>query len=290
MAFYGKIGWILEADIASFFDSLDRSKLMEMLRERIVDGALMRLVGKCLRVGVLDGEEFTRPDEGTAQGSIISPLLGNVYLHHVLDKWFEDEVGPVLMGGARLVRYADDFVIGFTRKDEAEMVLALLTQRFAVYGLTLQPDKTRLIPFRRPSRRQTTGKGPETFDLLGFTLHWRRGRQGRWILGLKTRTARYRKAIVAIGEWCRSHRHDSLSEQHAGLTRRLRGHYNYFGVTGNARRLYQLKERVERIWFKWLRRRSHRAKRLRWEWYRRYLAAHPLPDPTIKIRIWATAP
>jgi group II intron reverse transcriptase/maturase len=290
MVFFEKIGWILEADIASFFDSLDRTKLMEILRERIADGALLRLIGKCLRVGVIDGEEFTRPDEGTVQGSIISPLLGNVYLHHVLDQWFEDMVGPILAGRARLVRYADDFVIGFTRKDDAEMVTGLLIQRFAAYGLTLQPDKTRLIPFRRPSQKQTEGKGPGTFDLLGFTLHWRRGRKSRWILGLKTRTARYRKAIVAIHDWCRSHRHYSLNEQHAGLSRRLRGHFNYFGVTGNARRLHQLRKRAERIWFKWLRRRSQRARRLDWKRFDRYLAAHPLPQPTIRVRIWAPSP
>ncbi len=289
MVFYEGIGWILEADIASFFDRLDRSKLTEILRARIVDGALMRLVGKCLRVGILDGEQFSRPDEGTVQGSVISPLLGNVYLHHVLDEWFEDEVAPHLLGAARLVRFADDFVIGFTRKEDAEAVRELLARRFEEYGLALQPDKTRLVPFRRPRWSKRKGKGPATFDFLGFTLYWRRSPKGVWALGFKTRTARYRKAIKAINEWCRRHRHDSLQEQHAGLSGRLRGHFNYFGVNGNARRLSQLLEHARRIWFKWLRRRSQRGRRRTWDWFARYLKAHPLPRARITVQIWGRA-
>ena len=147
-----RIRWVLEADIRSFFDSIDRKKLMELLQLRIADGSILRLVGKCLHVGVLDGEEFTEPDDGTAQGSIISPLLGNVYLHHALDLWFEREVRPGLRGHARLIRYADDFVIGFTTKEDAQRVMAALGERMATFGLTLHPDKTRILPFARPSR------------------------------------------------------------------------------------------------------------------------------------------
>lgn len=286
MSFTGNIAWILEADIRSFFDSLVRAKLMEMLQERVADGSLLRLVGKCLHVGVLDGERYMLPGEGTVQGSVISPLLGNVYLHHVLDRWFEDEVKSQLAGNAELIRYADDFVIGFAKLEDAEKCLELLKERFAVYGLTLHDEKTRLVAFRRPPKWQTRGKGPGTFDLLGFTVHWRRGRGGRWILGMKTQRTRLQRSIGAISELCRSQRHSPLQSQHVALSQRLLGHYGYFGVNGNARSLEQIYRATEDIWFKWLRRRSHRAKRLTWERFEKYLEARPLPLPRISIQVW----
>jgi len=191
----GGVNWILEADITSFFDSLDRTKLKEMLQIRVADGSLLRLIGKLLRVGVLNGAEYSEPDLGTAQGSALSPLLGNVYLHYVLDAWFEKDVRPQLRGRATLIRYADDLVIGIERRDDAERVMAWLHERMASFGLTLHPDKTRLLPFRRPPASQQGGKGPATFDFLGFTLHWGRARSGRWCMWCKTRSSRLQRAI-----------------------------------------------------------------------------------------------
>ena len=205
----GEIHWVLEADIVSFFDSIDRKLLMEMLQERVADGSMQRLVGKCLHVGILDGSEYSEPTEGTAQGSSLSPLLGNVYLHHVLDQWFERDVLPRLTGKARLIRYADDFVIGFERQDDARRVWEVLGRRFERFGLRLHPDKTRLLPFGRPDKDDPSGKGPATFDLLGFTLYWRRARTGTWVPALKTRKARLRRAILAAAAWCRDHRHQT---------------------------------------------------------------------------------
>ena len=167
--YQGKVSWILEADIESFFDSLDRTKLQEMLRIRVADGSLRRLVGKCLRVGVLDGEQRTEPERGTAQGSGLSPLLGNVYLHYTLDVWFEREVKPRLGGEAVLVRYCDDFVIGLERREDAQRVMDVLPKRMERFGLRLHPEKTRLIAFERPAAGQRDGKGPGTFEFLGFT-------------------------------------------------------------------------------------------------------------------------
>lgn len=287
MAYREGIEWILEADIQAFFDSMDRTKLMGMLQQRVADESFMRLVGKCLHVGVLDGEQYATPDEGTAQGSIISPMLGNVYLHNVLDVWFEQTVKPTLTGRARLVRYADDFVIGFKSKQDADRVMAMLHQRMADFGLTLHPDKTRLVPFGRPNRRQDGGDGPATFDFLGFTLYWRRTLRGNWMVCMKTRRAKLQKVLTAIGERCRRHRHDSLKEQHAALTRQLRGHLNYFGVNGNSRATSIVVREATRTWFKWLCRRSQR-KRLNWQRFNAYLQAFPLPAPTIRVRIWAT--
>ncbi len=285
VVFRGEVNWVLEADIVSFFDSLDRTQLKEMLRERIADGALLRLVGKCLHVGVLDGEEYSEPDVGTTQGSVLSPLLGNVYLHYVLDRWFEREVKPRLWGKAILVRYADDFVIGFEHRDDAERVMAVLPKRMGRYGLTLHADKTRLVPFRRPTG--TGGKGPGTFDFLGFTLYWRRTRKGRWQMWCKTRHARLRRAIQAVTEYCRRHRHRPVTEQHAALTRRLRGHYNYFGVNGNDRSLNSLVKATARIWFLELRRRGQKH-RLTWERFKALLQRLPLPEPRITVTVWVT--
>jgi RNA-directed DNA polymerase len=281
----GEVSWILEADIKSFFDSIDRRMLMEMLRERVADTSMLRLIGKCLHVGILDGEEYSKPDEGTAQGSSLSPLLGNVYLHHVLDRWFERDVLPRMQGKAHLIRYADDFVIGFEREDDAKRVMGVLGRRLERYGLQLHPEKTRLLPFGRPDRGDPGGKGPATFDFLGFTLYWRRTRSGRWMPSLKTRTARLRRAVTAVTDWCRSHRHESVKEQHAALTRRIVGHYNYFGVNGNLRSLQALVHQVERAWRKWLSRRGQPSP-LGWKRFRDMLRLLPLPAPSIRIQLW----
>jgi group II intron reverse transcriptase/maturase len=280
------VTWILEADIETFFDSIDRSMLMEMIRERVNDGALLRLVGKCLHVGVLDGEEYSTPDEGTVQGSVLSPMLGNIYLHHVLDRWFERVVRPKLRGQAHLVRYADDFVITFQREEDARRVMQVLPRRFERFKLKLHPDKTRLLPFGRPPHGQTEGKGPATFDFLGFTIHWTRRRGGHWMPDFTTRTARLRRAINAVADYCRGHRHRPVKEQHAALKRRLLGHYNYFGVNGNMRRLKMLVHEAEYVWHKWLTRRSQRTP-LNWKRFKeRIVAVFPLPQPRIVVQLW----
>ena len=281
----GECNWILEADIVSFFDCVDRTALAGMLQKRLADGSLLRLIGKCLNVGVLDGAEFTTPEVGTAQGSILSPLLGNIYLHYALDEWFEREVRPRLRGRATLIRYADDFVIGFEYREDADRVWEVLPKRMQRYGLTLHPDKTRLLDFRRPPVEQQGGRGPSTFDFLGFTLYWRRTRQGRWRVGCQTRRARLHRAMSAVYEWCRDHRHHPLGVQHAGLRSRLQGHRNYFGVNGNLRRMAYLYAHAIRSWVKWLSRRSQRG-RLTWERVRLLLQRYPLPPPRIVVSIW----
>jgi hypothetical protein len=269
----------------SFFDSLDRTELKKMLEGRVADGSLMRLIGKCLHVGVLDGEAYSEPEVGTAQGSVLSPLLGNVYLHYVLDLWFETEVKPRLRGKATLIRYADDFLIGFEHEDDARRVMTVLDKRLGRFGLTLHPDKTRLLPFGRPPKTQQSGKGPATFDFVGFTFYWRRTLKGHWRMWCKTRRASLRKAKKAIYDWCRRHRHESIEAQHAALNRRLRGHFNYFGVNGNYHSLMLLVEATKRAWYKWLCRRSQR-KRLNWERFTDLLLWWPLPRPRITVQIW----
>jgi RNA-directed DNA polymerase len=283
-----EVKWVLEADIESFFDSVDRKALLKMLDSRIADGSLMRLIAKCLHVGVLDGEEYSEPDLGTPQGSVLSPILGNVYLHTALDEWFEAEVKPRLAGKALLVRYCDDFVIGFERRDDAERVMAVLGKRMARFGLRLHPDKTRLLAFGRPPKGKQKGKGSGTFDFLGFTWHWERTRQGRWRPACKTRRVRRCRAIKSVYDYCRRHRHESVQTQHRALTRRLQGHYNYFGVNGNLRSLAALRQHAARAWYKWLCRRSQRA-RLTWERFSDLQRDFPLPAPRITVQIWTVS-
>jgi RNA-directed DNA polymerase len=283
----GEINWVLDADVVSYFDRIDRKKLKELLQRRIADKSLMRLIGKCLHVGVLESGEITTPETGTAQGSTLSPLLANVYLHYVLDLWFENEVKPRLSGKAKQLRFADDFLIGFEHREDAEKVLRVLTKRLARYGLELHPDKTRMVDFRRPPRNYK-GHGPETFDFICFTVLWKRNRKGGWYLGTHTRVKSLRRAKKEVYEMCRRQRHLSVKEQHATLVNRIRGHIAYFGVRGNERRLALLIRSVERSWHKWLNRRSQRST-MTWARFKDLLRTYPLPAPHSHIAIWGHA-
>jgi group II intron reverse transcriptase/maturase len=285
----GEVTVIYEADIVSFFDRIDREKLKELLERRLADKSLMRLIGKCLHVGVLESGVVITPETGTVQGSTLSPLLANVYLHHILDLWFELEIRPQLAGKAILVRYCDDFVIGFEVQEDARRVNRLLGERLAEYGLELHPEKTRMVDFRRPPRRQQGGKGPGTFDFLGFTHYWRRSRRGNWHMAVKTRRARQKRAITAIYDWCRRHRHESIPAQHAALKRKLTGHFNYFAVRGNAQCIGSIAYYARRAWYKWLRRRSQRS-RLNWDRFNDLLRDFPISAPSVSKSLWATNP
>ena len=283
-----KGGWVVEVDIRKFFDTLDHARLRELLQRRIRDGVLLRLIGKWLKAGVLEGKSLTIPEEGTPQGGVISPLLANVYLHYVLDEWFEREVKPRLKGQAFLIRYADDFVIGFVHEEDARRVLEVLPKRFGKYGLTLHPDKTQLVPFQRPSQGPSAGNDKTlsgSFDLLGFTHYWGRSRRGNWVIQRKTLSSRFSRAIKKIAEWCRQNRHQPVAEQHRKLSQKLRGHDAYFGITGNGRMLQKLRQVVTAVWRKWLARR--RAGTLPWDRFRRVLERFPLPNARVVHSVYA---
>lgn len=268
-------GWVLDADIRDFFGTLDHAKLRDILRQRVVDGGLLRLIGKWLNAGVLEDGNLTYQRSGTPQGAVISPLLANVYLHEVLDLWVEREVLPRLRGRAFLVRYADDFVMVFEQRSDAERVLEVLPKRLAKYGLTLHPEKTRLVPFRRPSDDERPG----TFDFLGFTHFWSRSRRGAPVIKRKTSSASMCRALRAISEWCRRNLHVPISAQRRILNTKIRGHCWYFGITGNSPSLATYHFHVRRIWRHWLRRRSH-ASRRSWSWFQGILRVYPLQAPT----------
>lgn len=271
-------GWVLELDIKSYFDTVDHAKLQQLLRKRVNDGVVRRLIGKWLNAGVLEEGRVYRPGTGTPQGGVISPLLANVYLHEVLDVWFEDVVRPRLHGRAFMVRYADDAVLVFKREDDARRVLAVLGDRFAKYGLTLHPDKTRLTELQEPPR--DSGRGTGSFDFLGFTHFWGRSRKGQWVVVQKTSRVRLSRALRAISAWMRAHRHDPVKEQHAALSMKLRGHYGYYGITGNARALERMQFFTVLRWRFWLNRRSPR-RRLSWEAFWRLCRRFPLPPARI---------
>jgi RNA-directed DNA polymerase len=278
-------GWVVEVDIQKFFDTLDRSHLRALLDQRIRDGVLRKLIDKWLKAGVVEAGQLSYAQTGSPQGGVISPMLSNVYLHSVLDVWFEQEVRPRMKGRAFLVRYADDFVMGFEREDDARRVLEVLPKRFAKYGLALHPTKTRLVRFTRPPREAPPqggdrGQGPGSFDLLGFTHYWGRSRKGNWVIKRKTARSRFTRAVKAIRQWCRRHRHLAVRQQHRTLVRKLRGHYAYYGITCNMKAVSCFFYESLQAWKKWLSRRSQRAY-VSWERFRALLKCYPLPAPRI---------
>jgi len=279
-------GWVIDLDIQSFFDTLDREQLRGLLDLRVRDGVLRRTIGKWLRAGVMEAGVVSQPDAGTPQGGVISPLLANVYLHHVLDAWFERVVKPRLRGRAFLVRYADDAVIVCAREDDARRVMAVLPKRFGKYGLTLHPEKTRLICFSSPG----AGRGAKvpTFDFLGFTHYWGQSRRGNWVVKKRTAAKRLRRSLKAINQWCRDHRHLGLAAQARQLGQKLRGHYEYYGVTTNSEGITRFYREVVARWRHWLSRRSQRGW-VTWERMRRILAHHQLPRPRVAHRAYPLA-
>lgn len=250
-------GWVIEVDIRKYFDSIDHARLREILCQRVRDGVLVRLIGKWLNAGVMEEGRLSHPEAGTPQGGVISPLLANIFLHEILDTWFARDVLPRLSGQAVLFRYADDFVILCSDEEDARRVFDVLPKRFGKYGLALHPDKTRLIDFRKP--RPPDGGGPGSFDLLGFTHLWARTRNGGFAVQRRTARSRFSRALKRVALWCREHRHRPIPEQHATLSRKLRGHCAYYGITWNSVALQRFRHAMERIWKKWLSRRSQRA-------------------------------
>jgi RNA-directed DNA polymerase len=282
-------GWVIDLDIRKFFDTLDRSKLRGILAKRVSDGVIRRLVGKWLNAGVMDNGELSYNEKGTPQGEVISPMLSNIYLHEVLDTWFVKEVQPRMQGQCFLVRFADDAVIGFENKADAERVMAVLPKRFEKFGLTVHPEKTKLVDMRGPSdgNGNTHGGGElGSFTFLGFRHYWAKSRHGRWVIMQKTDSSRLSRAVLNVAEWIKRHRHEPLASQHDALSQKMKGHYGYYGITGNFRSLESYYFAVLRSWFKWLKRRS-RERNLTWARFFQYLERFPLPRPVIVHSVYA---
>jgi RNA-directed DNA polymerase len=281
--------WVLDVDIRKYFDSIPHHHLRAFLDQRVTDGVIRRMIDKWLKAGVLEDGLLRLATEGTPQGGVISPLLSNIYLHHVLDGWFEGDVRPRLKGGATLVRYADDFVMTFETHHDAKRVLEVLGKRLERYGLTLHPDKTRFIDFR-PQRSGGTQPGCKEppFDFLGFTHTWVKSLKGKNVVRQTTAKNRLARALVAINDWCRDNRHRPVSWQHARLSAKLIGHRAYYGRTGNIRQVHRYRQQVTKLWRKWLERRT-RSKRLTWARFNAFLIRYPLPRAMIVHRYAAAA-
>lgn len=275
-------GWVVEIDIKDFFGTLNHSQLRGFLDQRVRDGIIRRTIDKWLKAGVLENGRVSYPETGAPQGGVASPALSNIYLHEVIDIWFADVVLPRLEGKAHMVRFADDILCIFSSEKDARKVLEVLPKRFARFGLTLHPDKTRLVRFTRPPKWGKPNEQPEngSFDYLGFTHYWRKSRRGNLVVYRKTAHARLTRALRAANDWCQEHRHEPLMEQHQTLKLKLQGHYNYYGITGNARALSGFHYWVRQIWYRWLNRRAQK-RTLTWSRFQDYLARFPLPPPKV---------
>lgn len=273
-----KGGWVVEADIRNCFGAFDRRWMRKILGRRIRDGVLIRQIGKWLNAGVMEQGQRTRPKAGTPQGGVISPILANVYLHDVLDVWFERGVRPRIRGHAQLVRYADDFVVICEHESDAQRIYDALPGRLGHFGLELHPEKTRLIPFKKPPYRSDGGgNDTESWNFLGFTHYWTKSRRGYWVIMCKTMAARLNRALKAISEWCQRNRHLPIGDQHRILSTKLRGHCAYYGITGNSHALKQFRCGMAKLWRKWLMRRSGGAARKNWDWWNALERRYRLP-------------
>ena len=274
---------MLDVDVKKFFDSIDHAKLREFLAKRVTDGVVRKLIDKWLKAGVWEEGQLSFSETGAPQGGVASPLFSNIFLHYVLDEWFSIEVQPRLRGPSTLVRFADDFVMLFAYKDDAERVLEVLGKRVRKYGLELHPDKTSMVDFRykpKPVKAEGDKMLATSFNFLGFTHIWVKSRKGWPVVQQSTAKDRFARVVKAINQQCRKMKHWSVRDQHEKLCRMLKGHYAYFGISGNSTRLASLTFRATHCWRKWLSRRSSKSN-IPWTAFKGILKRFPLPQPRI---------
>lgn len=283
------VNWIIDVDIKSFFDTVDHRWLMECVKQKVSDPNFNRLIIRFLKAGVVEEGVYHATEQGTPQGGILSPLLANLYLHYILDLWFERVEKKRVRGYTELIRYADDFIIGAQTKQEAERILADLITRFQKFNLTLSPEKTKIIEFGRFARgnRQRRSKGkPNTFDFLGFTHYCSTSRKGNFLVKHKTADTRSRRHRQDMNQWLKSVRNRfKLKVIWKLLAAKLRGHYQYYGVSGNLQSLNAHYYWTQRLTFKWLNRRSQKMS-FNWTTFSQYLARYPLPKPTLAFNLY----
>jgi group II intron reverse transcriptase/maturase len=281
-----RVNWVLDFDVRTFFDSLDHEWLVRMLEHRIADRRIIRLIKRWLKAGILEGGQWTAVETGSPQGSGISPILANVFLHYAFDAWIHQWRRRHARGQIVVVRYADDSVVGAEYESDARRLLAALRERLAKFGLALNEGKTRLIEFGRfaAQRREKAGlRRPVTFNFLGFTHYCGTTRSGKFMVKRKTQATRMVRKLKELRVEMRKRWHAKVPEQYAWLSQVLRGHYGYYGLIFNGRSLNQFYEVVKRMWFKALKRRSQKSK-MNWKKFERLLTVLPLPKPTIHQR------
>jgi group II intron reverse transcriptase/maturase len=286
-----KVNWVIEADIKGFFDHVDHGWMMRCLEEKIGDTPFKKLIERMLKAGIMEGGQYVASKEGTPQGGIISPILANIYLHYVLDLWFEKVERKGLAGEAYLIRYADDFLVCLQHKEEAQKVLEDIKERMQKFGLELAEDKTGIVEFGRFAeenhKRRGEGK-PRTIEFLGFTHYCTRTRDGRFMVRVKTSRKKMSRAIKGIGVWLKSIRNLlKLGDIWKLLKLKLQGHYNYYGLSGNFESIQRYYRKVLGLVFKWMNRRSQKRT---WNGniFREYLMKNPLPIPKLTYAIYNT--
>ena len=283
-----KINYIVDADIKGFFDHVDHEWLIKFVKHRIADPNIHRLIVRFLKSGVEDNGRLNPTKEGTPQGGLISPILANVYLHYVLDLWFEKVVRKGCRGDAYMVRYTDDFVCCFQYEEEAQAFYRALITRLKRFNLDVAEDKTKIIPFGKYAEKQCKRKDnnkPPTFDFLGFTHYCSKSRKGRFRVKRKTSKKKYRASLLKCKEWLRQNRNMPANELMERLRLKLLGYYRYYGITDNITMMSNFVKEVRRMLFKWLNRRSQR-KSFDWSKYVLFLERFPLPKPKIYVKIY----
>lgn len=287
--FRGRIHYVLEADIKGFFDNVSHEWMIKCLEVRIKDPSLLLLIKRFLKAGYIDAGEFVLTEKGTAQGGNLSPMLANIFLHYVLDLWFEKKVKPQVRGACHLVRYADDFLCLVQYEADARYIEQAMRERFAKFNLELHPEKTRIVDFRRDARDKS-GRGGHTvhtFDFLGFTHYWGKSRRGNCALCRKTSKKRFRRACIQLSTWLRQIRSTAkLKDWWPTLQAKLRGHYQYYGISGNSRMIHCYDQIAKRLVLKWVNRRSQKVSFI-WEGFNAYLRHYPLPKPCIVHKLYA---
>ncbi len=277
--YQAKVSTVIDADVSKFFDEMPHDRIREILRLRINDGKIIRLIGRWLKAGVVEDGSVSYPSCGSPQGGVISPLIANIFLHHVLDEWFVEQVKPRLKGKSFLVRFADDFILGCEVAADADKIMRVLPKRFGKYGLRIHPDKSKMVHFRWPSRlNKKSGTG--TFDFLGFTHFWGMSRNGNWVVKRQTMRKRQARAMRSLYTYCRNNRHEPLTAQLKALKAKLYGIYNYYGIRCNYRSLWMIFQYARSCWHKWLSRRSHKSF-INWDKFEKFLTVWELPEPKI---------
>ena len=283
------INYVVDMDIKEFFDTIDHKWLMEALKQRINDTSLLRLIARILKAGIMEEDKFIEQDKGTPQGGVLSPILANIYLHYILDLWFEKVVKTRLRGYAKLIRYADDFIVCFQNGAEAKAFEGMLKERLAKYGLSIAEDKSRIIEFGRYAwqRAQRKGSKVATFNFLGFIHFCDKTRKGKFKLGRKTSNKKFRQKMKAMNLWLKNVRNlVSLEEWWQALRLKLLGHYRYYGISGNMQGIKAFYIQTSRLAYKWINRRSQK-KSYTYKRFCRFKKYNPLPEPKIYHLIYA---
>lgn len=283
------ISWIVEVDIKGFFDNVDHKWMIECLNQKISDPNFRSIIIKFLKAGVMEQDEYYQTEQGTPQGGIISPTLANIYLHYVLDLWFERKLKGKVKGYAEMIRYADDFVIGAQTKPEAEQILKEIKERLSKFGLEVSSEKTRIIEFGRYAQQNSRNRGngkADTFDFLGFTHYCAKSRKGNFLMKVRTSAKRQRKCLKEMNQWLRQIRNQVKAKQiWKILSAKLRGHYNYYGISSNSGSIGAYYYWTTQLAFKWLNRRSQKQS-FSWAEFTCYAKLYPLPKPALVCNMY----